>query len=110
MGVTVTSAVSSALMCVTSTLINGHANSTTVLNFSISADTRKRCVPPVPNHDLSVHTSATMMFTLPIRDVPTTTESMWHLAQAFGRHVKVSINAGHVLALRMIWGGSIRKL
>ncbi|CAF3311531.1 unnamed protein product [Rotaria socialis] len=110
MGVTVTSAVSSALMCATSTLVNGHANSTSVLNFSISADTRKRCVPPVPNHDLSVHASATMMFTLPIRDVPTTTESRWHLAQAFGRHVKMSINAGHVLALGMILGSIYPKV
>jgi hypothetical protein len=107
--VTVTSAVSSAILCVTSTLVNVSDNQTTQLIFAIAADTRRRCVPPVPNHDLSYQVSGTMAFTMFTRDTPTTPEGMWELAKVFGHHVKTSIDAGQTLALGMIMGKLYQK-
>lgn len=108
-GVTVTSAVSTAIICTASTLVNFEENQPTALHFSIGADTRRRCIPPVPNHDLSFHVSGMMSFILPTIDVPTTTADMWQLAQTFGRHMKTCIDAGQVLALGMIMGKIFQK-
>ncbi len=107
--VTVTSAVSIAIICAASKLVKVEENQPTLLNFSIGADTRRRCVPPVPNHDLSFHVSGIMSFILPTRDVPTTPANMWQLAQSFGQHMKTCIDAGQVLALGMIMGKLFEK-
>ena len=49
---TVTLAVSSAILCAASTMVPTNNNrEDTVLNFAIGADTRRRCVPPVANHE-----------------------------------------------------------
>jgi hypothetical protein len=108
-GVTVTSAVCSAILCVASTLVNSKEDQLTALNFAIGADTRRRCVPPVPNHDLSYHVSGIMSFITPTRDIPTTSEGMWQLAKAVGQHIKTSIDAGQILALGMIMGKIFEK-
>ncbi|CAF3513204.1 unnamed protein product [Rotaria socialis] len=107
--VTVTSAVSSAILCASSTLVNVDDAEATQLVVAIAADTRRRCVPTIPNHDLSYHVSGTMAFTIPTRDTPTTFLGMWQLASAFGHHVKTSIDAGQTLALGMIMGKIYEK-
>ena len=108
-GVTVTSAVSSAILCVVSTLVKSEETQPTVLHFSIGADSRRRCIPPVPNHDLSYHVSGMMSFLTPTRDIPTTSEGVWQLAKAFGHHMKTCIDAGQILALGMIMGTIFQK-
>ncbi|CAF1934456.1 unnamed protein product [Rotaria magnacalcarata] len=107
--VTVTSAVSSAILCASSTLVNVDDVEPTQLVVAIAADTRRRCIPTIPNHDLSYHVSGTMAFTIPTRDTPTTFLGMWQLASAFGHHVKTSIDAGQTLALGMIMGKIYEK-
>lgn len=52
-GVTMTSAISSAILCIASTLVNDNDNQTTQLTLAIAADTRRRCVPPILSHNLS---------------------------------------------------------
>ncbi len=108
-GVTITSAVSTAILCVASTLVNSEENRPTVLHLSIGADTRRRCVPPVPNHDLSYHVSGIMSFIIPTRDISTTSEGMWQLAKAFAQHIKTCIDAGQILALGMLMGKIFQK-
>jgi hypothetical protein len=103
-GMTVTSAVSSAIICVIPAVLNVGDDQTTHITMAIAADTRRRCIPPVPNHDLSYQVSGTMAFIMPARDTPTTLEGMWQLASTFGDHVKTAINAGQTLALGMIMG------
>jgi hypothetical protein len=107
--VTVTSAVSSAILCAASTLVNSEEGRPTVLHFSIGADTRRRCVPPIPNYDLSYHVSGIMSFIMPTTDIPTTSEGIWQLAKAFGNHIKTSIDAGQILAVGMIIGKILQK-
>ncbi|CAF4740973.1 unnamed protein product [Rotaria socialis] len=92
-----------------STLVNVDDAEATQLVVAIAADTRRRCVPTIPNHDLSYHVSGTMAFTIPTRDTPTTFLGMWQLASAFGHHVKTSIDAGQTLALGMIMGKIYEK-
>ena len=103
-GLTVTSAVSSAILCGTSMLLNSVENEPTALRCSISADSRRRCVPPVPNHELSYQVSGIMPFTTPTKDIPKTSQGMWQLAKVFGQHIKMSIDAGQVLAFGLIIG------
>jgi hypothetical protein len=100
--VTVTAAVSSAILCVSTTLFNNNDNPDRKLMMVIAADTRKRCVPIVPNHDLSYQVSGIVAFSMPIRDTPTTLEGMWPLARRFAAHLTTSIDAGQILALGMI--------
>ena len=100
--VTITSAVGSAIICAVSALENVGSDHTTHLTIAIAADTRRRCIPPVPNHDLSYQVSGTMAFIMPTRDVPMTSEGMWQLAKAFGHHVKTAVDAGEIMALGMI--------
>lgn len=101
-GVTVTSAVSSAILCASATLVNNTDNTNRRLMMAIAADTRKRCVPIVPNHDLSYQVSGTMAFSMSIRDTPTTLEGMWQLAKTFATHLTSSIDAGQILAMGMM--------
>ncbi|CAF0827245.1 unnamed protein product [Adineta ricciae] len=107
--VTVTSAVSAAILCVLSTFVKSDANQPTLLNFSIGADTRRRCTPPIPNHDLRYHVSGLMSFTIPTNDIPTTTENIWQLARNFGEHMKSCVDAGQILALGLIMGKLYQK-
>src|SRR5262249_51727704 len=44
-GVTVTSAIGSAILCVTSTLVSVDNNQATQIILAIAADTRRRCIP-----------------------------------------------------------------
>jgi hypothetical protein len=107
--VTVTSAISAAILCVSSTLVNNGGNQATQMLFAIAADTRRRCVPPVPNHDLSYQVSGIMSFTMPPRNAPTTPKGMWQLAKTFGHHVKTSIDAGQILAIGTMMGKLYQK-
>ncbi|CAF1564865.1 unnamed protein product [Rotaria magnacalcarata] len=108
-GVTVTSAVSSAVLCAASTLVKSEEDHPTALRFSIGADTRRRCVPPISNHDLSYHVSGIMPFILSIRDIPTTSKDMWQLATVIGDFIKTSVDAGQILALGLIMGRIFQK-
>lgn len=108
-GVTVTSAVSTAMLCVAASLAKSEEDQPTLLNFSIGADTRRRCTPPVPNHDLSFHVSGVMSFLTPTRDIPTTSEGVWQLTKTFDQHVKGCINVGQILALGLIMGKIFHK-
>ena len=101
-GVTVTSAVSSAILCASAALVNNVDNTNRRLVLAIAADTRKRCVPIVPNHDLSYQVSAIVAFSMSILNTPTTLEGMWQLARTFAAHLTSSIDAGQILALGMI--------
>lgn len=103
-GVTMTSAISSAILCIASTLVSNSGEQATQINFAIAGDTRRRCIPPIPNHDLSYQVSGTMAFTMPPRDAPVTPKGMWKLAKLFGHHVKTSIDAGQIITLGMIMG------
>ena len=86
--VTVTSAVSSAILCACSTVVNHEQSETSVLQLSLAADPRRRYVPPIPNHDLCTHLSTMMSFIKPLRDMPTTCADMWQLARGVGDHIK----------------------
>ena len=104
-GVTITSAVSSAILYACSTVVNREQADTSVLQLGISADPRRRYVPPIPNHDLCVHTSTMMPFTKPLRDMPTTTcAEMWQLGRAIGEHTRKCIDANQILAFGIIIG------
>ncbi|CAF1243853.1 unnamed protein product [Adineta steineri] len=103
-GVTLTSAVSSAILCSTSASLETRKDQSTQLVMAITADTRQRCVPPVPNHDLSYQASGIMAFTVFNKEIPVTSYGMWQLAKTFGNHVKKSIKAGQSLALAMVMG------
>ncbi|CAF2879534.1 unnamed protein product [Rotaria sp. Silwood2] len=107
--VTVTSAVSSAVLCAASRLVKSEEDYPSVLHISMGANTRKRCVPPISNHDLSYQVSGIMSFIMPTRDIPTTSRGMWQLAKAFGDYLKTSINAGQIFAIGMIMGKIFQK-
>ncbi|CAF1148322.1 unnamed protein product [Adineta ricciae] len=107
--VTVTSAVSSAILCSTSMLLPNEDAQLTQLVMAIAADTRRRCIPSMSNNDLSYQVSGTMAFALPTNNTPTTSEGMWQLARVFGNHVKTSVDAGQTLALAMIMGKLYQK-
>ena len=102
--ITVTSAVSSAILSAVSTLIHANNNDATALTFSVGADARRRCVPPVANHDLAYQVSGIIPFSTPAKDMPTTPTDMWQLAKTFGHHMQTSVDAGQVLACGLIMG------
>jgi hypothetical protein len=103
--ITVTSAVSSAVLSAASTLITtNNNNDATAMTFSVGADARRRCVPPVANHDLAYHVSGIIPFSVPTKDVPTTPTDMWQLARTFGQYMQTSVDAGQVLACGLIMG------
>ncbi|CAF3372499.1 unnamed protein product [Rotaria sp. Silwood1] len=108
--VTVTSAVSAAILCAVSLLVITADGQETVLNVAINADTRKRCVPTVPNHDLSYHVSCIMPFVMSTRDIPTTSKEIWELARTFGHHVVTAVDAGQVLASGIIAEKVVNKV
>ncbi|CAF2879518.1 unnamed protein product [Rotaria sp. Silwood2] len=108
-GVTITSAVSSAILCAASMHVKSEDDRPSALRMSIGADTRRRCVPPISNHDLSYQVSVILPFIIPTRDIPATSEGMWQLAKTFGDFVKTSVNAGQILALGMIMGKIFQK-
>lgn len=100
--VTVTSAVISAILSATATLVPVKDDRDAVMNVSLSADTRRRCIPPVPNHDLSYYASGIGPFGLPTSRAPKTPEGLWQLAQTYGQHTNACVNAGQILACGMI--------
>ncbi|CAF2016926.1 unnamed protein product [Rotaria magnacalcarata] len=109
-GVTVTSAVNSAILCTISTLVKSEENHQSTLQMSIAADVRRRCVPPIPNHDLSYQVSCMLPIIIPTANIPTTPRSMWQLAKIFAHYIKTSVDAGQVLAIGMILGKILRKI
>ncbi|CAF1192295.1 unnamed protein product [Adineta steineri] len=109
-GVTVTSAVGAAMLCAVSTVVKSkEENRSTALHLALGADTRRRCIPPIPNHDLTYHVSGMMSFVMPTEDIPITAEGIWELAKIFGCHTKSCIDAGQILALGMIMGKIFQK-
>ena len=94
-GVTVTSAIGSAILCAAATLVSDQ--SAAHLAFAIAADTRRRCLPPIPNHDLSYQVSGILLFATPAAGTPTTSDGMWQLARTFAHHIKTSIDANQIL-------------
>jgi len=109
-GVTVTSAISSALLYAFSTLVNREHAERSVLQFGIVADPRRRYTPPIPNHDLCIHMSSIMFFILPTRDVPTTCAEMWQLARRLGEHTRRCVAANQILASGIFVGKFYSKL
>ena len=105
-GVTVTSAISIAIFCAVSTLVN---NKDGYLTYAIAADNRRRYIPAMPNNFLSCQISGISLFSWAISDIPTINENMWQLARTFGDHVKTSINAGEIVASGMILGNVYMK-
>lgn len=103
-GVTVTSAVSSAILCAVSTVVNHEQAETGELQFSVAADPRRRYVSPIPNHDLCVHTSIIMPFRKPLRDMPTTSAEMWQCGRRIGEHTKKCIDNNQIFAFGMLLG------
>lgn len=108
-GVTVTSAVSIAILCGVSTLIKVEDNQSTLLQLSVAVDTRRRCIPPVPDYDLSCHVSSIIPFIIPTVDIPTTSRDIWELAKTFGQYIKSRIDDGQALAFGMIVGWLFEK-
>jgi hypothetical protein len=105
-GVTMTSIISSAILCVASTLVSDQAAQ---LTYAIAADTRRRCIPPVPNYDLSNQVSGVLSFTMPASGVPITPQGMWQLAKKFGHYMNMSIEARQILAIGMVMGKLYQK-
>ena len=108
-GVTVTSAISSAILSAIVNLVTTQDNQQTRLTIAIAADTRRRCTPVVPNHDLSYHVAGTLAFTMLTRDAPTTAEGMWQVATAFAQYLQNCIEANQILTLGMIMGKLYQK-
>ena len=109
-GVTVTSAVSSAVLCAVSTVVNHEQAETGVLQLGIVADPRRRYLPPIPNHDLCVHMSIMMPFIKPLRDMPTTCAEMWQCGRRVGEHMKKCIDTNQIFAIGMIVGKIASKM
>ena len=105
-GVTVTSAISSANLCLAATLV-GHSRAK--LGYAIAADTRRRCLPPVPNHDLSYQVSGVLVFSVPTNEISTTSNGLWQLAKMFQNHLKTSIDAGQILIMGKLMGKFYEK-
>ncbi len=105
-GVTVTSAISSAIVSVAATLVSDQR---TQLTLAVAADSRRRCIPPIPNHDLSYQVSGVMAFSISSQDTPTTSNGMWQLAKKFGHYVITSIEAGQILIIGKFIGKLYEK-
>ncbi|CAF3442727.1 unnamed protein product [Rotaria socialis] len=100
--VTVTAAVISAILSAASSLIPTDSTQDTLLKIILGADTRRRCIPPIPSRDLSFHMSSMALFSVTTSTVPKTSDGLWQLARTVGHHVKKCIDAGQVLAFGMI--------
>ena len=105
-GVTVTSAIGTANLCVAATFIS---DSTAKLAYTIAADTRRRCLPPVSNHDLSYQVSGILAFSVSVNETSTNSNGMWQLAKNFQQHIKTSIDAGQILATGKLMGKIYEK-
>lgn len=101
-GVTVTTAVISAILSVTSTLIPADSAQETLLKLILAASTRQRCVPPIPNHELNFHVSSMAPFMMTTSAIPRMPDDLWQLARTVGHHMKACIDAGQILAFGMI--------
>ena len=88
-GVTITSAVISAILSTTASFVSIKDGQDSVMIVSLSADTRRRCIPPVLNHDLSYHASGIGPFGLPVSSAPKTPEGSWQLAHTYGQHTRL---------------------
>ena len=108
--VTVTSAVISAVLSATASLVPVKDGLDAIMMISLSADTRRRCVPPVPNHDLSYHVSGIGPFGLPVSTAPKTPEDSWQLAQTYSQHTNACVNAGQIFGCGMITAKAYEKL
>lgn len=105
-GVTVTSAIGTANICVAATFIT---DSTAKLACTIAADTRRRCLPPVSNHDLSYQVSGILAFSVAVNETSNNSTNMWQLAKNFQQHIKTSIDAGQILATGKLMGKIYEK-
>ncbi|CAF3808615.1 unnamed protein product [Rotaria sp. Silwood1] len=108
--VTITSTVCSAILCAINALINadGQAESS-LMELSMTADTRRRYVPPIGNHDLCNHVSSMIPFVVSTRDMLTRYTDLWQLARTFGGHTKKCIDDNQILALGIIIGRMFSK-
>ena len=109
-GVTVTSAVISAILSATASLIPVQDGQDTIMNIGLTADARRRCVPPVPNHDMAYHASGIESFGLPVSAAPKTPEDSWQLARIYAQHMNACVNAGQIFAVGLIAGKMAGKL
>lgn len=103
-GVTVTSAVTSAIISAVASLVPIKDGQDTTITIMLSADTRRRCVPPVPNHDFTYHASGIAPFCLRASAVPKALEGSWQLAQTYNRHTNACVNSGQILGCAIIAG------
>lgn len=101
-GVTATAACISAILSATSSLIPTDSTQETLLKFFLSADTRRRCIPPIPNHDLNFHVSSIEPIIVTTSTVPKTSDGFWQLARTVGHHLKTCVDAGQTFAFGMI--------
>ena len=108
-GVTVTPAVGSAVLAAIAPLVSRPDDQETKLLTSLAADTRRRCTPTVPAHDLSYQVGGTLAFDLPTRDVPTTSEGLWQVAHAFAQHLQYCISSDQILSIGLIMSLMYRK-
>jgi len=99
--VTMNSAISSAILRALSIEV---VDKTAPITYAVPADVRRRCSPPIPNHDLSYQVAGTAIFSIVANDTPTTVEGMWQLAKTFGEYINSSISRGDVMALGMMLG------
>ncbi|UJR12767.1 hypothetical protein I4U23_016941 [Adineta vaga] len=102
--VTMTSAISSAILSAITTSVSMANEQTTQLTLAFAADIRRRCIPPVPNHDLSYQVSEIITFKHSTRDISATLKDMWKLATTIGHHLKTSIDAGQMFVLGRFMG------
>ncbi|CAF1113800.1 unnamed protein product [Didymodactylos carnosus] len=103
-GVSITSAVTGALSSAAASLVPVKDGQGTIMMIMLSADTRRRCAPTVPNHDFGYYASGIAPFCLRMSALPKTSEDSWQLAQSFGQHTNACVNAGQVLASGLING------
>ena len=109
-GVTVTSAVSSAIIYALSKSAKHERLERSSLQIGIVADPRRRYIPPVSNYDLCDHVSSVMFFTMLMRDMPTTRVDMWNLVRRFGDHTKKCLDANQVLTFGILGGKIFSKM
>ena len=105
-GVTVTSAISAAILRAMSTIVNDKNG---YLAHFTTADLRRRYVPPMANNILSYQMGVTDTFYFPVNEIPTNSTEIWNLARIYGQHIKHSIDAADAFASGMITGKVYEK-
>ncbi|UJR18061.1 hypothetical protein I4U23_004961 [Adineta vaga] len=108
--VTVTSAVISAVLSATARVVPVKDGQDTIMNIGLSADARRRYVPPIPSHDMGYHASNIEPFGLRVSAAPKTPEDLWQLAQTYAQHMNACVNAGQIFAVGLIAGKIVGKL